>query len=220
MALLHKTELHPSKLELLAGWLPAQPFLPSGADADALVRVAGFRFDDPAGQVGIETLLVRAAHQTLQIPLTYRGAPLEGAESSLIGTLEHGVLGTRWVYDALGDPVYLSELVRVTTTGGTEVEMHYEENGVRVAKARVRGTGHPDALVPATNATAPAAPHSDENASTQCTGGAEVLVVRRIGWVQETAASQDGPSAGTATTLLGSWEGVDGALLAVVRPVA
>jgi len=33
------------------------------------------------------------------VPLTYRGAPLDGAEDALVGTTEHGVLGRRWVYD-------------------------------------------------------------------------------------------------------------------------
>jgi hypothetical protein len=66
-----------------------------------------YRFDDPAGEVGIEGLLVRRAGEVFHLPVTYRGAPLDGAEAHLITTMEHSVLGHRWVYDAAGDPVAL-----------------------------------------------------------------------------------------------------------------
>ncbi|MGH3742660.1 MAG: maltokinase N-terminal cap-like domain-containing protein, partial [Micromonosporaceae bacterium] len=60
MALLHRATLHPTKLELLAGWLPGRRWF-RGEAASEVVRVASYRFDDPAGEVGIETMLVRAA---------------------------------------------------------------------------------------------------------------------------------------------------------------
>ena len=41
----------------------------------------------------------------------YRGAPLPGADEGLIGTSEHGVLGTRWFYDAAHDPVAVAQLL-------------------------------------------------------------------------------------------------------------
>jgi Maltokinase N-terminal cap domain len=144
MALLYRTELRPSKLELLAAWAPSQPWFIGDADAP-LVQVGHFRFDDPEGEVGVETLLVRAGDgPVLQIPLTYRNEPLPGAESALIGTMEHGVLGTRWTYDALADPVYRGELARAILTGGTQVEMWVEVDGVmtqREPTAHVVGTG-------------------------------------------------------------------------------
>jgi hypothetical protein len=84
--------------------------------------------DDPAGEVGVETLVVRAGEDgpTVQVPLTYRGAPLDGGECFLIGTLEHSVLGTRFVYDAIGDPVYLGCLATVIRTGGREADEFVE----------------------------------------------------------------------------------------------
>lgn len=215
MALLHHAQLNPSKVELVAGWLPSQPFFPvDGADAK-LRRVASFRFDDPAGEVGIETLLVDAAGATLQVPLTYRGTPLEGADDALLGTTEHSVLGTRWVYDATGDPVYVAELVRVVVTGGTEVEQHFEENGVAVpvpGDAHVRGSGHPDAVVP----VIPAGPgslerESDATTTTVAASGVRIRLVRRLD-AQEEAAPQDGDG-----VLTGDWKDVSGALLAVVQ---
>ncbi|MFJ6001368.1 hypothetical protein [Arthrobacter sp. NPDC092385] len=56
MALIYDVPLRPSKLELLAAWLPRQPWA-HGLDG-ALERTGSFRFDDPDGEVGVETLLV------------------------------------------------------------------------------------------------------------------------------------------------------------------
>ncbi|MEJ1229544.1 MAG: hypothetical protein WDM88_01185 [Galbitalea sp.] len=151
MALLHKTGLVPSKLELIAGWAPTQPWF-EGDRRGEFVTVASYRFDDPAGEVGVETLLVRAGDgPVLHIPLTYRGAPLEGAEEWFIGTMEHGVLGTRWTYDALGDPVYLATLAETVLTGGRQADQFYEIEGKRVDRepsALVNGTGVAGARVP------------------------------------------------------------------------
>ncbi|MGN6197113.1 CG0192-related protein [Humibacter sp.] len=217
MALIHHAELVPSKLELLAAWLPSQSFWPDGATKE-LERVAAYRFDDPAGKVGIETLIVRVPTPTravtLQVPLTYREAPLSGGEAAFIGNTEHSVLGTRWVYDATGDPVYLAELVRTIVTGHREVEQFYEENGERTVKpgdAQVRGSGHPDAWVPATP-TDPTSLVRESDAASTCVGAGDVRVrlVRDLG-AQDAGRPQDGDG-----LLLGDWAGVTGALLAVV----
>ena len=78
------------------------------------------RVDDPAGQVGVETILVvdeaGAAPVVYQVPLTYRAAPLDGAQSALVGTMEHSVLGRRWVYDGPHDPVYAAQLLALEET--------------------------------------------------------------------------------------------------------
>ncbi|MEV8441117.1 hypothetical protein AB0425_27375 [Actinosynnema sp. NPDC051121] len=121
MALIHKATLSPTKLELLAGWLPGRDWHtgPTGE----MRRVAGYRFDDPAGAVGIETMLVRVGDGPVhQVPLTYRDAPLDGADEWLIGTSEHSVLGKRWVYDAFGDPVYAAALAHAILTGAGQAE--------------------------------------------------------------------------------------------------
>jgi Maltokinase N-terminal cap domain len=115
MATIHRTTLSPSKLELLTSWLPSQPwYLATGQDPD-LVRAGGFRLDDPAGAVGIEFMVVtdRAGGEpgSYLIPLSYRGAPLVGAEDALVGEAEHGVLGRRWIYDGTRDAVLVGQLV-------------------------------------------------------------------------------------------------------------
>jgi Maltokinase N-terminal cap domain len=121
MALLHKATLRPTKLELLADWLPGRGWYagPSGE----VQRVASFRFDDPAGAVGLETLLVRVGDGPIhQVPLTYREAPLDGADDRLLGTAEHSALGKRWIYDGTGDPAYIAELASaiLANTGQAE----------------------------------------------------------------------------------------------------
>jgi hypothetical protein len=144
MATLHRATLTPTKLELLAGWLPARHWYPTGETAD-LGRVAACRFDDPAGEVGVEMMVVRSGDGPLvHAPLTYRGAPLDGAELFLIGTTEHSVLGTRWVYDAVGDPVYLQQLASAIRTGGHEAAEFVEtDEGPqrREPLMSVRGSG-------------------------------------------------------------------------------
>jgi hypothetical protein len=121
MALIHKATLQPTKLELLAGWLPGRDWY--AGPVGEVQRVASFRFDDPAGAVGIETLLVRVGDGPIhQVPLTYREAPLAGADDRLLGTAEHSALGKRWIYDGAGDPVYVAALASaiLANTGQAE----------------------------------------------------------------------------------------------------
>lgn len=110
MAVIHNTTLTPTKLELLAAWLPTRGWYQGRPDTE-LVKAGGFRLDDPAGEVGIEFMVVGSGPEAYLVPMTYRGAPLDAAEGALIGTTEHGVLGRRWVYDACHDPVAVSQLV-------------------------------------------------------------------------------------------------------------
>lgn len=143
MALLHDASIVPSKRELIEAWLPTQAW----ADGlPPLKPVGGFRFDDPAGEVGMEGILLRSEDGavTVHVPLTYRGAPLEGAEDALVGTMEHSVLGTRWVYDAPADPVYVAALTAVVTEGGSGAEEYFEVDGQKVTReplVAVTGSG-------------------------------------------------------------------------------
>ena len=114
MAIIHKTTVTPSKLELLTAWLPAQPWYLGPEGEPDLTRAGGFRLDDPAGEVGIEFMVVTDGSgdqvAAYLVPLTYRAGALDGGEGALIGTTEHGVLGRRWVYDGIRDPVLVAEL--------------------------------------------------------------------------------------------------------------
>ncbi|WP_217144436.1 1,4-alpha-glucan branching protein [Streptomyces sp. AC627_RSS907] len=115
MAVIHHVALKPTKLELLASWLPSQPWYVGGAGEPELAKAGGFRLDDPQGEVGIEFMVVTDTSGTQPtaylVPLTYRGAPLDGAEHALVGTMEHGVLGRRWAYDGCHDPALVAQLL-------------------------------------------------------------------------------------------------------------
>ncbi len=82
--------------------------------------IGSYRCDDPDGRVGMETHLVTAGDALLQVPLTYRDTPLEDAAYHLITEMEHSELGTRWVYDGLGDPLFVTMLAAVSLTGQGE----------------------------------------------------------------------------------------------------
>ncbi|MGP4083951.1 maltokinase N-terminal cap-like domain-containing protein [Streptomyces sp. KR55] len=115
MAVIHHTVLKPTKLELLTSWLPSRPWYRGGTGEPKLAKAGGFRLDDPQGEVGIEFIVVTDASGphliTYLVPLAYRGAPLDGAEHALVGTMEHGVLGQRWAYDGCHDPVLVAQLL-------------------------------------------------------------------------------------------------------------
>lgn len=139
MAIVHRAELSPSKIELLAAWLPEQTWFDA---AEPIERVSAFRFDDPAGEVGLETFIVGSGTARFHVPLTYRGAPMD--HGRLVGTLEHSVLGTRWVYDGPTDPVYRAVIRDAIVSAAQDVDMVLDD-GTPVPRlewwARAVGSG-------------------------------------------------------------------------------
>jgi len=133
MAVIHHTTVVPSKIELLARWLPTRPWYSGPGWADAMQPVGGFRLDDPAGEVGIEFIVVTDTGGpevvTYHVPLAYRGDELESAADGLIGTCEHGVLGPRWVYDGTRDPVVVTQMVALVA-GGVQAQAQNESDTV------------------------------------------------------------------------------------------
>lgn len=101
--------------DFLPGWVAGRPWYP-GSGAPTLRPVGFFRFEDPDGEVGMETHLLTDGDAVFQLPMTYRGAPLDGG--ALIATAEHSALGQRWIYDAETDPVWRAELLRVVRDNG------------------------------------------------------------------------------------------------------
>lgn len=199
MALLYQAELRPSKIELIAGWAPTQPWFQGNRDVP-LVNVGAFRFDDPDGEVGMETVLVRAGDgPVLQVPLTYRAAPLDGAEPWLIGTMQHSVLGPRWVYDAVGDPVYLTAVATAALTGGHEAEQFVSTDGglePRASTAQAVGSGTPGTFVPALGTPST----GNDGGTTVVDAGTLRIVVTRV-VVHPDAAAPAG------AVLTGTWAG-------------
>jgi hypothetical protein len=165
MSVVHRTTLTPTKSELITPWLPTRPWYAGGAGEPVFARAGGFRLDDPEGEVGVEFMVVTdtggtaAAQAGYLVPLTYRGAPLDGAEDALIGTAEHGVLGRRWVYDGAHDPVLTAQLLAliggevkaqaqsVSDTLDHEVERSYTGAGLPADRTVTTVTERADATL-------------------------------------------------------------------------
>ncbi|WP_030385186.1 maltokinase N-terminal cap-like domain-containing protein [Streptomyces sp. NRRL S-241] len=184
MAIIHKTTMSPGKLELLAAWLPAQPwYLPTGRPP-ALARAGGFRLDDPEGEVGIEFMVVTDSSgeepTAYHVPLTYRGAPLAGAEAALVGTTEHGVLGRRWVYDGPHDPVLSAQLLALFQGRAEPQAQSLSDTPDPTVTARYGG---PDPAV--------------------ARAGADALTVTRV-------LGDAAPAAGSLGEVTAGWTGPDG----------
>lgn len=198
MALIYDTTMSPSKQELLVAWLPTRSWF--RGDVTRLERVAAYRVDDPEGEVGIEGHLVTAGDDTIyHVPLTYRGAPLADGDEFLLDTTAHGVLGTRWISDGTGDPVFRTVIAATMVHGGRETE-EWEESptGVRTPRepaTRLRGTGAPDHAVPELWA----ASVSELGGVTTAETGFATL---RIPHVLDAAALAGGPIAGVPVDAL------------------
>ena len=200
MALIYRATLTPGKLDLLNAWLPGRPWYDGQGD---VVQLGAYRFDDPAGEVGVETFLLRAAGgAVLHLPVTYRAAELPGAAAHLVGTTEHSVLGTRWVYDAAADPVWAGAVASAVLTGGTQVEEVLDVDGRREPRepsAYVRGSGTPGTPVPVVTEV----DARDEGPTTVVRAGdLELVLVRVVG--AEVRADQ---------VLTGTWPGGTGVLV-------
>lgn len=196
MALLHQATISPTKLDMLAAWAPHRPWYAGAGD----LKICGaYRFDDPADEVGIETFLVSAGDgPVLQVPVTYRSAPLAGADDALVTEMDHSVLGRRWVYDACADPTYVAALVTTVLTGGRQAEMQVETDGVlktREATTFVTGSGVPGAPVPEVTTVER---HEEGERTILRAGGLEVTVVRVV--TPTTVVNVEG-----ARTLVGRW---------------
>lgn len=205
MAVHHPATIVPTKLELLQAWVPHQPWAGS-ADTSTLTRLGSYRFDDPDGEVGIETHLLAAADgQILQVPLTYRGSPRLSADATLITTMTHTTLGDRWIYDACDDPVYVSALVTAIVTGGREADLFMATEAGLIPQAvttHVRGNGTRK------QAEGPDVQHavaSHDKTVTRISAGIDLTLFRT-------------PNAGTSSdssdlTLTGTWPGQETPLL-------
>lgn len=208
MAVIHRTTMSPGKLELLADWMPLRSWYRGGAAAPRLTKAGGFRIDDPEGEVGIEFMVVTdtsgAAPVTYQVPLTYRGAPLEGAEDGLIGTSEHGVLGKRWIYDGAHDPVLVGRLLALLAGRATAEDQDTSNAPDPTVEVRAEAGGVPQDL------TGPGAVTDTADATVLTVGPAGRE--RPVSAVTMSRVLRPGPAAGDGVRgqVLARWSAPDG----------
>ncbi|MFJ9393115.1 hypothetical protein ACIRON_30130 [Nocardioides sp. NPDC101246] len=205
MSIVHKATLTPSKNEIFGAWLATQAW----CEGDLTSTIGSYRFDDPAGRVGIECVLLAVGESVVHLPVSYREAPLDGAEDFLMATTEHSALGTRYVYDACADPVAVRALLAAALTGATQEPMDVYDQGRlverRAAVVTAAGTGSwsPDAV-----------PHLDgvtirsHGATPHIEAGGFTVTVKRVA---------DGSEAEGDESIAVAWPGGSGALVAVTH---
>lgn len=204
-------ELYPAKPEAVAAYLREHGPDP-GVSAEALTLLASYRFDDPGGDVGMEVHLVRdQAGRLLQVPLTYRGDP-HPAQDELL-TIDHSVLGQRYVYGGLSDTMFLTQLVDTIVGGGVGARHVNVNDGSEITHrvANVRGTGMSDEDAP--SVARAATPGVSEGAVHVPLMGGELIFDLQLD-------PSDDPSERTPNGMLfGTWPGQDSeVLLATIIP--
>ncbi|PPS69843.1 MULTISPECIES: maltokinase N-terminal cap-like domain-containing protein [Streptomyces] len=212
MAVIHRTTLKPTKLELLTSWLPSRPWYRGGAGEPALTKAGGFRLDDPQGEVGMEFMVVTDASGpqpvAYLVPLTYRGAPLEGAEHTLVGTMEHGVLGQRWAYDGCHDPVLADRLAALIEGRAQAQDQNVSDTPAHEVIASCTGEGHFSKDFTATD---------DEEGTALTTPQGTTLRLHRV--LQPASDGRILPPRGAVGHVSGTWETPEGTRTAGVFAV-
>ena len=123
-----RTTLPPALRELLGAWLPGQRWFPVKNAAFTFQPTGGLRLaDGPAVGAEFEVLIVAVRYPTadgnrtdvVQVPLSFRHAPLAGAEPALIGEMPAGEQDRRWVYDGVHDPAFVAAWLDLMQGQGT-----------------------------------------------------------------------------------------------------
>jgi hypothetical protein len=138
--------LTPSFRDFLPIWIARQPWY-RGSGVPQTRPIGFYRLEDPAGAVGLETHLLTDGSAVYQIPMSYRGAPLRklaGGDqgdpaAALIAEAEHSELGTRWIYDAVRDPVWAAA---ATALAEAEGSASTRSDGA-IGPADIRGLRYP-----------------------------------------------------------------------------
>ena len=173
----HTATLSPTKQELVEAWLP-EPAVGRGTTGRRQGRGIPPRRRGGRGRRRDHPLAYHdgTVEQTAaDLPLR----PVDGAEAHLVGTTDHSVLGTRWVYDGCADPVWASTLVAAILTGGRQSQMFIEQDGQRVdvpPRMQVRGSGSDGSAPQVTSIDSVA----DDGATTVVTAADLELAVARV----------------------------------------
>ncbi len=181
MALLHEATISPRKDELVGPWLRTRRWWDGETER---APIGSFRLDDPAGEVGMECFLFGSTSgSTLFVPVTYRDAPLQDREASLLGTMEHSVLGTRYVYDACADPVFVATVLDTIRCGGRQADLLLiRADGTEVERRpSATANGEGVSTVPHHDPDLPVSPTDESDRTTIAGPGYEITLMRRLG---------------------------------------
>ncbi|HWR86137.1 MAG TPA: phosphotransferase, partial [Rhodoglobus sp.] len=123
LALLWNMTLVPAEPGFLAPWMSRQRWFANKGGLPVLEDIGRVELtsSEPGVRVGIHLLLDHTAGKPslYQVPLTYRDAPLEGAEAAMVG-----MLGPVYVYDGPYDQAFTSALLEVVLH---ERELHGDD---------------------------------------------------------------------------------------------
>jgi hypothetical protein len=98
--------------------------------------------------------------------------------------MEHSFLGTRWIYDAAGDPVYASALAVTILTGQPQADQSFEVDGkleLIPESVDLQSTGTPDTRVPVIGS---AVPDTVGDVTTIHAGDLELSVSRALNLIE------------------------------------
>lgn len=83
--------------------------------------LGSYRLVDPDDVAGIEVLIgTDLDGRIVQLPVTYRSAELDPEHT--LTQMDHNILGHRWVTNALGDPVAVTQFIRTILAGDDGAE--------------------------------------------------------------------------------------------------
>ncbi len=186
---------------LLHTWLPRQRWYPAKGRGVSLHQVGGMTLDDPDPTVEVEVHLVGldsgGRFDVVQVPLTFRSEPLEGAGSALLGRTAHGRFGERWVYDGPHDPAYVAALLRsldaapgsrVPDPGSPGRVLSGEQSNTSVIVA----DGTSDACIVKVFRTLHPGANPDVEVAAALTRVGCSRVARPVGWASGTWSARDG----------------------------
>ncbi|WP_434617508.1 1,4-alpha-glucan branching protein GlgB [Arthrobacter sp. A5] len=219
--------------DILAGWLPGQRWYPAKGSSVRLRSAGGFRLGDPhldTEAVGLEVHYIAVDDgtrvQVLQVPLSFRAAPLAGAETALVAETDDPQLGHRWIYDAPHDPDFISAWLDLLSghsavTEGTATAFSSptfrdsrdagSRDGGAACRARVLSGEQSNTSVVVQNGDKPviikffrvlgAGVNPDVEVGAALTAAGCVDVPALHGWATGTWAGEDGPAEGNLAVM-------------------
>ncbi|WP_423183464.1 1,4-alpha-glucan branching protein GlgB [Arthrobacter sp. NyZ413] len=164
---------------LLKEWLPRQRWFPVKSGSFDLEFLGSFSLRSPEPGIGLEVRLLSVAYETgdggrqadiVQVPLSYRSAPVDSLSKALLGKLDDGGAPV-WVYDAPHDAAFIAALLDLIR------EQAYTETGD--GECAAGGYSVPGSLrLPSASGTVKVSSGEQSNTSVIVDDGASASIVK------------------------------------------